>query len=398
MEFIARQPIFNLQRAVTAYELLYRNSEANYCVAPDLDVASRQMMATVMLIGFDALSSGHAVYVNCTEELLCGGYPTLFPAKQTVLEVLETVKPNPAVVAACRELKAAGYAIALDDFEDAPEQMQLVELADIIKVDFRLTSSTERADLVRRYGKKTRLMLAEKVETDEEFSIAAQQGYTLFQGYFFCRPKVFSTRSVKSTNPPHVRVLRLLGSDKFDFQEVEQLIKADPALCFRLLRYLNSATFCFQGEICSILQAVTLLGESEMRKWLLLVSTIMVGSKQPELIKLALVRARLAELLAPYTGMPGAILFLLGLLSLIDAILELPLTWITEQLAVPAGIRSALLREPGRLRDCLDLVIAYESGDWGECGRLVEECRVPMDKLADHYLNALKWTESLVNM
>lgn len=184
MEFIARQPIFDVQRKLVAYELLFRDSEENHCAEPDLNFASRQMMSTAMLLGLDVLSSGHTIYVNCTEELLCGGYPTLFPAKQTVVEVLETVKPNPAVVTACRELKAAGYAIALDDFEDTPDQFPLIEIADIIKVDFRLTSSAERVALIRRYSNNGRRMLAEKVESDEEVSAAAQQGYTLFRDIF----------------------------------------------------------------------------------------------------------------------------------------------------------------------------------------------------------------------
>lgn len=199
-------------------------------------------------------------------------------------------------------------------------------------------------------------------------------------------------------NPQHARILRLLGNDKFDFHEVETLIKSDPALCFRLLRYLNSAAFGFQGEICSILQAVTLLGETELRKWLLLVSTIMVGRKRPELVKFALVRARFAELLGARCGISGPMLFLLGLLSLMDAILELPLSSITEQLAVPAEIRNALLDKPSHLRDCLDLVIAYESGDWAPCDRLGKQCRVPEVRLVEDYWSALQWTESLINI
>ncbi len=397
MEFIARQPIFDVRQKVVAYELLFRNSEENRCVEQDLTLASRQMMATAMLVGLDVLSSGLTIYVNCTEELLCGGYPTLFPAKQTVVEVLETVNPSPPVISACRELKAAGYAIALDDFEDKPNQSALVELADIIKVDFRLTSTVERAALVKHYGKNGRAMLAEKIETDEELIVAAQQGYTLFQGYFFCRPKILSTRSVKSMNPQHARILRLLGNRTFNFHEVEELIKSDPALCFRLLRYLNSAAFGFQGEISSILQAVTLLGEAELRKWLFLVAAIVSGRGHPELITLALVRARFAEQLEEEAGISSSLLFFLGLLSLMDSILELPLSEVTEHLAISPDVRSALLGSPGRLKDCLDLVIAYERGDWESCDQIGKKCQIPRQKMAERYLEALKWSRSLMS-
>jgi c-di-GMP-related signal transduction protein len=396
MEFIARQPIFNLQRGVVAYELLFRSSEENLCLAADLDSASRQMMGTAMLMGLDVLAGGQTIYVNCTEEMLCGRYATLFPAQHTVLEVLETVKPSAAVILACQELKSAGYRIALDDFEDRPEQAPLVEIADIIKVDFRLTSTAERALLVERYGSRAR-MLAEKVECHEEFVSAVRQGYSLFQGYFFCKPKMLSTQSVKSLNPQHMRILRLLGTDRLDFHEVETLIKSDPALCFRLLRYLNSAVFCFRHEVRSILEALILLGERELRKWLLVVSTIMAGSRNRELVTFALVRARFAELVAPQLGLPGPVVFLLGLLSLMDAILEIPLAFITEQLALPSDIRGALLGEEGGLKSCVDLVIAYESGDWESCDRLRTEHRVPMDLLLGSYCDAVKWTQSVVS-
>lgn len=397
MDFIARQPIFDLQRNLVAYELLHRSSEENRCAELNPDIASKQMMGTAMLLGFDTLSSGHTVFVNCSEEMLRAGYPTLFPAQQTVIEVLETVTPSREVVDACSELKSAGYTIALDDFENRPGQQPLVDVADIIKVDFRLTSIIEQASLVKQYANGGRVMLAEKVESDEEFANAAKLGYTLFQGYFFCKPRILATRSVRSANPQHLRILRMLGGDLLDFHEVEMLIKSDPALCFRLLRYLNSAAFSFRREVRSILEAVTLLGEKELRKWLLLVSTIMAGNRKPELVKLALVRARFAETIGPMLGLAGPLVFLLGLLSLMNAILELPLLQVAEQLAVPEEIRSALLGNPSRLRSCLDLVMAYESGEWERCETLLRECGLPMDVIAASYCNAVKWTEHLVN-
>src|SRR3954469_8850276 len=398
MEFIARQPIFDVQRNVVAYELLSRSSEANHCAETDLELASRKTMATAFLMGLDVLSGGHRIYINSTEVLLLGEYPTLFPAQQTVVEVLETVKPTTEVVAACRELKSAGYTIALDDFEDSPDQAPLVEIADIIKVDFRLTSSAEQSALIRRYGNKGRVMLAEKVESNFEFSTARDEGYRLFQGYFFCKPNIFSTRAVGSLKPQHARVLRLLSQESLNFREVEELIKSDPALCFRLLRYLNSAVFCFEGQVRSILEALTMLGETELRKWLFLVSAIVAGRQHPELVRLALVRARLAELIGPHLGINGSVPFLVGLLSLMDVILELPLSSITEQLAISSDVRSALMGKPGRTRDCLDMVIAYERADWKKCEKISSIHQVSWQCLSHSYFQALQWTESLVSL
>lgn len=398
MEFIARQPIFDVRREVVAYELLFRNSQENSCSETDLDLASRKMMATALLMGLDVLSGGRTVYINCTEVLLLGGYPALFPAQQTVVEVLETVKPTMEVVSACKELKSAGYKIALDDFEDRPDQAPLVEVADIIKVDFRLTPAGGRSSLMQRYGKKERVMLAEKVESHEEFSTARDQGYKLFQGYFFCKPNILSTRAVSSLKPQHARILRMLSREVINFLEMEELIKADPALCFRLLRYLNSPTFHLEGRVRSILEALTLLGEGELRKWLFLVSAIVAGRQNPELVRLALVRARFAELLGPQIGISSSVLFFLGLLSLMDAILEVPLSSVTEELAIPAEARSALLGKPGRLRDCLDLVLAYERGEWESCKDLASTWGLPLPTVSENYFAAVKWADSLVNL
>lgn len=397
MEFIARQPIFDAHCNVVAYELLFRSSSENLCAESDLDLASFKAMSTAMLIGLDVLSGGHKIYLNCTEQLLCGKYPTLFPPQLTVVEVLENVAPNPPVISACRELKSAGYAIALDDFDGRSDPAELVELADVIKVDFRLTSISERAALLRRYGRNGRVLLAEKVETYEEFTTAWRQGYNLFQGYFFCRPKILSTKSVSSLNPQHIRLLRMLASPKLDFHEVEALIRTDPALCLRLLRYLNSPIFGFQKEIQSILQALTLLGETELRKWLFLMSAIVVGKEKSELVKLALIRARFAELLGPDTGLCESQLFLLGLLSLMDAMLEIPLLSLVDKLALPAELRASLLGTPSPLRDCLELVLAYEMTDWPVCDRLCEKYRMPLSSMPDKYLEALRWAESVLS-
>ncbi len=396
MEFIARQPIFDLKRNVVAYELLHRSSEENRCAEPNLELASRQMMGTAMLLGFDTLSSGHTIFVNCTEEMLCGGYPTLFPPEQTVVEVLETVQPSREVISACTDLKSAGYTIALDDFENRSGQERLIEVADIIKVDFRSTSTSERALLVQQYAKNGRIMLAEKVETNEEFANAAEQGYTLFQGYFFSKPRMLSTKSVRSVNPLQVRIMRMLSREMLDFREVEMLIKSDPALCFRLLRYLNSASFCFRHEVASILEAVMMLGEKEVRKWLLLVSAIMAGNRKPELVTTAMVRARFTELVAPKMGLSASLGFLLGLLSLMHAILDLPLADVVEQLAVPNEIRTALVGTPSRWSSCLAVVLAYESGDWQLCELLLREHYFPMETLVTDYCEAVKWADSIM--
>lgn len=396
MLYIARQPIFDRQRKTQAYELLFRASEENSYNGSDPEMASKSTMDTAVLVGLDVLSDGHDIFLNCTHGLLIGGYPSLFPPSVTVVEVLETVEPTPAVLTACKQLKDAGYRIALDDFVDHPRFAPLIEMADIIKVDFRLTPPKERNEIVRRYGVNGRTMLAEKVETHEEFNQAANGGFELFQGYFFCKPNIMSTHKLPGISDQSFRILAVLGKPDLDLIEIEQVIKSEPALSYRLLRYLNSPAFYLQTEIRSILQALTLLGEHDLRKWLLLVYTVAAGgAKNPELVNAALVRARFAELLGPHAHLSGASLFIVSLLSLMGAILNIPLPTLMQQISVPDEIADAVLGEPNALRRCHDLVVAYEAGDWASCETLRQELHIHREHLRPAYLEALQWARRL---
>lgn len=396
MEFIARQPIFDRNRTVVAYELLFRDSQENTYTGKDQNLCSKQTLATAMMIGLDPLSNGHDLYLNCTEQVLLGGYPTLLPSESTVVEVLENVEPTTEVIDSCKKLKDAGYRIALDDFEDRDDYRPLIELADIIKVDFKLTDEKSWAKFSQRYAKRHRL-LAEKVETDDEFSVGSKLGYQFFQGYFFRKPKIISSHSIGALNPRHGELFRVLGSDDLNFKEIERVVKAEPALCYRLLRYLNSAAFSFRQEIRSILHALALLGESELRKFLMVAITVLsAGAKKQELVATALIRGRFAEFLAKDFNQPGGWLFMLGVLSLMDAILEQPIELIANQLPLAEEVRSALMGEPGPLRNCFDLVLAYEAADWDKCVALCEQQKISPEKMGQMYLDVLRWTKPLI--
>jgi EAL and modified HD-GYP domain-containing signal transduction protein len=395
MLYIARQPIFDRNRKTQAYELLFRATEENRYTATDAELASKATMDTAVLVGLDVLSDGHDVFLNCTHDLIVDGYPSLFPPNMSVIEVLETAEPTPQLIAACEHLKSAGYRVALDDFVDHPRFAPLVELADIIKVDFRQSRPEDRKRLVRRYG-KGRKMLAEKVETDAEFAEAAKSGFELFQGYFFCKPIMLATKGLPVLSDKCVRIFGILAKQELDLVEIEQIIKSEPALCYRLLRYLNSPAFYLQTEVHSILYALRLLGEQELRKWLLLVCTVSAGgARKEELVNSALIRARFAELIAPYASLPGPSLFIVSLLSLMDAILDIPLDKVLSQIAIPDEIRAAVTGEPNDLHRCHALVVAYESGDWTTCESLRRELRIHEANLRRAYLEAVQWARRL---
>ena len=399
MQFIARQPIFDATRTLQGYELLFRNSARNRFSGGDPEFASKKVIDTAVMVGLDLLSEGQSLLLNCTHDLVVDGYPTLFPPDLTVIEVLESVEPDASLVAALQELKAAGYRIALDDYVDQPRFAPLVELAAIIKVDFRATPVELRRRMVDRYGKDGRQLLAEKVETDEDFAAAADMGYSLFQGYFFCRPNMMTARKLPVLPDTRFRVERALAASRLDLIEIEQLVKSEPALCYRLLRYLASPGFYLQTEIRSILQALALLGEEELRRWLLLISAVITADAEPNplLVSTALARARFAELLAPYTGMPAPALFLLGLFSRMDAIANRPLPQILDEVVLPVEVRQALREQKNQLWRCHQIVVAYESGDWALCEELRRQRGVPASALRETYVEALRWANRVTN-
>jgi EAL and modified HD-GYP domain-containing signal transduction protein len=398
MKYLARQPILNRGRELFAYELLFRNSLQNSCDGLDLEIASTSVLDTSFLIGFEKITAGHPMFINCPRDFLLRDYVSLFPPKSVVVEILETVKPDEEVIDACRRLKHAGYSIALDDFVDSPDWAPLVALADIIKVDFRLTGQRERSAIVSRYAGRNIRMLAEKVETQEEFAAGVQMGYSLFQGYFFCRPEMMQHHDLPASKLPYLELLHAATASEFDVQRLALKIKHEPSLTFRLLRYLNSAAFGLRAEVHSVAHALSLLGERELRKWIAVVSVgVLADGKPDELMTIPLVRGRFCELLAPLAGMPGHAndLFLMGLLSVMDAILDKPLDAILAELPVRSEIKDALQAQKGLYWQLLEIAMAYERADWEKVSALVSATRMNEEKVSSLYVSAVDWSTDL---
>jgi c-di-GMP-related signal transduction protein len=398
MKFIARQPILNRKREVFAYELLFRSGIQNFCEGINPDQASASMLDTSLLIGLQKLTGGQRAFVNCPRDFLLRDYISLFPRDQIVVELLETIKPDKEIVDACRRLKQEGYLLALDDFVDTPDWAPLVALADFIKVDFRLSSETEQRSLTAKYAAKGIRMLAEKVETPEEFADAMSTGYSLFQGYFFCRPEILRQRSIPASKRVYLELLQATSSPDFNLNLLASQIKHDASLTFKLLRYLNSTAFGFRAEIHSISQALNLLGEREVRKWIAVVFVgVMADGKPDELMTVPLVRGRFCELLAPHVGMANQAsdLFLLGLLSVMDAILDQPLYVVLMELSVRNEIKQALLGQSVPYRSVLDIAIALECADWEKITVLASAFRIKEEQIFALYVSAVEWSTAL---
>ncbi|HXM65921.1 MAG TPA: HDOD domain-containing protein [Candidatus Acidoferrum sp.] len=394
--FVARQPILTADEKVFGYELLFRDGIENFFRSTDADAASRSALNTSMLIGLDVLCDGRRAFVNCTRDVLLNEYVTLLPSGQTIVEVLETVPADDLVVEACRRLKESGYTIALDDFGVNDPREVLTDLADIIKVDLRATSPADAAAMVKRYGPWRCRMLAEKVETREEFSSAKKDGFLYFQGYFFRRPEILTAHEIPANQLNYLRMLRAVSQPELDVREIENLVKGEASLCYRLLCYLNSAVFGFAAEIHTVRHALSILGEREVRRWIRLVAALGAGQgKSSDLVLAALVRARFCELLSPKLQSGDSDLFLMGMLSLMDTILEIPMRQVLDNIPLDHASKSVLLGAASPLQPFYQLMLAQESGNWKAASALAAQLRLSEADIADAYWNAMQWARQV---
>jgi EAL and modified HD-GYP domain-containing signal transduction protein len=394
--FVARQPILTADEKTFGYELLFRDGVEDYFRNPDSEAASRSTLDTSLLMGLDVLSDGHRAFINCTRDVLLKEYITLLPPAQAGVEVLESVTPDDLVIAACERLKHLGYLIALDDFGRDDPREPLVNYADVIKVDIRSMSASDAADMVRRYAARKCRLLAEKVETREEFLAAKKAGFAYFQGYFFRRPELMQAREIPASRANYLRLLQAISRPELDPKELEGAIKGEASLCYRLLRYLNSPVFGFSTEVKSIRHALAILGEREVRRWLRLVVTLSASQNKPsDLVLAALVRARFGELLAPKIKHGESDLFLVGLLSLMDAILEVKMGVVLDGISLDSETRSVLLGKPSILSGFYRLMLAQEAGDWPAVSNINAELKLPDSFVAECHWKAMQWAREM---
>jgi EAL and modified HD-GYP domain-containing signal transduction protein len=286
--------------------------------------------------------------------------------------------------------------IALDDFVADDPREALAEWADIIKVDMLLTTEAQRAIIIKRYGPRRCRMLAEKVETREDFLRARDCGFVYFQGYFFRRPEMLHIRDMPANRLNYLRMLQKVAQPELDVGELETLIKAEASVCYRLLRYLNSAMFGLKNEVHSVRHALAMLGERDVRRWVRLVAAVGAGQdKTSDLLLSALVRGRFGELLAPRVAHGESDLFLLGLLSLLDALLEVPMAEVLEKVPLDQETKAVLLGQPSALRPVYQLMLAHESGEWKIAAELSEKLKLDSEEVAGEYWRAQTWAREV---
>ena len=395
--FIARQPIFKRNMRVFAYELLFRSGLANFFdPSQDGDEASSKVITnSFLLIGIAKVTGGKKAFINFTEDMVLSGYPVLFPKGDAVIEILEDVAVTDEVVEACRDLVDKGYVLALDDFLYEDRFIPLIKISRIIKFDIRQMSFAElqrQVVIVKQYKVK---LLAEKIETNEEFEAVKELGFDLFQGYFFSKPKIVEGRDIPGSKLHYLQVLRLIGDEDFDFHKLSDLISRDVSLAYKLLKYVNSAYFARMHEVESLTSAVAMLGEVNLRKWLaLMMLSYLADDKPSELLRLATLRGSFCELVAVRLlgrGGEASMYHTVGMFSLLPAMLDKSMNDILQELALAPIVKEALQGSGiSQLFQVLCLVKAYERGEWEPVVALVNALGVNLDDLPPLYEAALE--------
>lgn len=397
--FIARQPIVDSKHQLVAYELLFRHSAhaQSARIESDVDAGITVISNTLCNMGTEWLLKGKLAFVNMDTSMLMSSFSTLLPHDKVVIEVLETVRVTQEVLDRLTELKEAGYRFALDDFRYQPESEPLLPLANYVKLDVQSHSPVDLAKVVKQIKRYPAKLVAEKVETMEQFHHCRELGFDYFQGYYFARPE---NMVAKIINPGHATVLQLLERVRqgADVKDIESLFKKDVALTFKLLRYINSAGFGLSCEVQSIRHAVSILGMQPLYRWLTLLMVTAGGSPtSPTLSRTAITRGRLCELLGKHI-LPRSDqdnLFIVGVFSLLPAFLEMPMEQVLERVVITDKLADALLERTGIYGPFLSLVEAVESGDEDQLEDLSTSLMLSPDQVSEAHLLALAWVEQL---
>jgi c-di-GMP-related signal transduction protein len=394
VRYLGRQPIVDEKCRLYGYELLYRGSEAN-AFSGGAEQATREVVDHWLMLMPDPT----VTFVNCTRAAVLEGVVTVLPPAQTVLEIVENIEPDEVLLQTCRSLKEQGYRFALDNFSPIPSRAPFIEVADFVKIDYQATGEQARREIVAMLQGSWALRIAEKIETEEEMRIAQSEGCMLFQGYFFSRPLITSSAAPPQNRLIYLRLLAALQETPADLRQVESLVHSDATLCFRVLRLANSARHAHSDTISTVREALMMVGDDAMRRMVTVaLATVLCGHRPPALVSMALARARFCELFARNFNREPSQFYLLGMLSLLDALLEMPMPSLLHSLPLDAQMKAALLGEPGLLRSALELVQSLESCDWARCESFRQSLDLTESAVATMYVDALGWVSKVLQV
>ncbi|MBF0301533.1 MAG: HDOD domain-containing protein [Desulfamplus sp.] len=405
--FVGRQPILNQNKKTYAYELLFRDSLKNSFPGIDGNIGTSRLLAnTFFSMGIGEITGNHPGFINFTKELILNKTPLLFPKNSIVVEILEDIEPDIYVENAIKEFRKKGYTVALDDFIFDKKYTNLIKLSNIIKFDLMATPLNTIAGLVKALKSKFNItLLAEKVETHDEFLQAKEMGFTLFQGYFFSKPEIISKTDIPSNKMTLLSLISELGKSDMSFDKIARAIKNDISISYKLMKFINSPYFRRVNEISTIKEAVSYLGEDTIKQFVRVVAAAGLSDSKPdELMRLSVVRARMCELIGKHvkTDFSGEELFTMGLFSTVDAMLDKDMKTILAEISFSKKVSDGLLGNNKSFNALLSLCNCFEKGSWADC--VLYDCILPEehDDLTLHlpsiYMDAVKMADSFLKI
>ncbi|MGD0585741.1 MAG: EAL domain-containing protein [Oryzomonas sp.] len=402
--FLGRQPILNRRQEIVGYELLFRASTENRAEFDSHSQACTSVITSALTtFGLQEVLGGKFGFINIYLGLFHSELLELLPIGQSVLELLENIKLDDHVAERCRELRKLGFKLALDDHVYSPEYHEFYSVVDYVKIDILDTGAEELPEIVRKLRQWPVKLLAEKVETFEQFETCAGLGFDYFQGYFFERPVVLNKKRLDVSSRAMLTLLQQLAVDA-PLEELEQTFKENPSLSYNLLRLVNSVALGMREKIKTLRHAILMLGTDHLRRWIQL--SLFSGSDargiDHPLLEMAAVRGRLMETLVlqklrqPTSSEQSEEAFMTGILSLLDILFETPMEEIISYLNLNEEICAALLDRSGRLGELLSLAEKLEVTDFDAVKSLLDRCGITLDELLAAQLEAFNWRSGVL--
>lgn len=358
---IGRQQILDLEMNTYAYEILFRGKDFDLRANDQATSATNQVITdTILEIGLNELVGSRKAFINFTTQNILEKTPLDLPKERIVIEVLENVKVDRQVINNLRELSSLGYTIALDDFELTPEWLPLLEFVDIIKLDIMANSLDVTQQLIEQLKPYKLKLLAEKVETYEEFQSLKAWGCELFQGFFFSKPHIVEGRRLNVGQTAAIQLMASINKPDVSFQEIGKIISQDVGLTYKLLHYINSASFALANKIESIQHALVYLGLKEIKRWVNILTLSSMSAKPSSVLQPIMIRAKMCELLAKELQQDSETYFLVGLMSGLDSILDMSLEKALQQLPLSDTVSKAILNKSGPAGEALQFALDYE--------------------------------------
>jgi len=390
---IGRQQIFDQNLNVYAYELLFRGNDFDLNNKDGATQATNQVITdTILELGLNVIVGQHKAFINFTTQNILDNTPLHLPKERIVIEVLENVKLDARIIANLKEMSKLGYIIALDDFVFSEEWTPLVEFADIIKLDVLEMGEAKTRDLIKRLKPYNVALLAEKVETYAEYQYLLELGCDYFQGFFLNKPNIVSGKRVSFNQTAAIQLLKTINNPDLEFEDLAKIISLDVGLSYKLLHYINSAFFALPNKISSINYAISYLGLKEIKRWVNILTLASLSAKPEAVMQNALIRGKMCEVLADLNGNQSDNFFLIGILSNLDSLLDMPLDEALNQLSLSDDIVAAILNKEGLGGEALKRVISYEHWDISSISfRDIDQAII-----GDTYIHSINWAKNVM--